>query len=108
MTTMRLEIGSATADQAREFIIAFQRTRAIGLPSEHEVDLSVRIAGIGWHVGTPNMSPERAAEMMAILKAGERAGGVGRLPSTGTLSDYLTPDGEYDVDAHVTRRGGVS
>jgi hypothetical protein len=68
VTTVRIEIGSATADEAHAFVAAYQRTRKRGELPAHREAPTVRIAGPwSWHVTTPNISPERAAAMVAIL-----------------------------------------
>lgn len=51
-----IEIDSATADEARSLIVAFQRTRDMGLPAQIGTEPTIRMMGIGWGVTTPAMS----------------------------------------------------
>jgi hypothetical protein len=70
MATMTLSIGSATAEEARAFVLAFQTSSlAFELPRQVTREPTVKIMGIGWHVTTPLMSREHAAAMSAMSAA---------------------------------------
>lgn len=60
---LTLTIDSATAKEARDVIVAFQRTRDIGPPLTPETTLihepTVRMMGIGWGVTLPPLCAER-------------------------------------------------
>jgi hypothetical protein len=62
-----LSIDSATADQAREFVLAFQITRPYGLPAQGTTVPTVTMMGIGWGVTTPAMEMDRGVAMMRLL-----------------------------------------
>lgn len=57
-----LTIDSATGDEAKAFIFAFQRARSV-LDSDVG-DCTVRMAGVGFGVTTPPVSEQVAAEVM--------------------------------------------
>ena len=62
---MSIKLDSATASEARDFIVAYQVTRdktlAVGLHKKPTVD----IMGDGFGVETPPIEPERAVQVMA-------------------------------------------
>lgn len=68
MATVSLQLGSATAEEARAFVLAFQTTREYGLPKQITTEPTVQIMGVGWHVQTPSMSLARAMAMAAKLE----------------------------------------
>ncbi len=62
---MTLSIDSATADEAKDLIFAWQRTRHFGKPASPTDDPTVRMAGIGWGVTLPPCDHDRAQAIMA-------------------------------------------
>jgi hypothetical protein len=66
-----MRLGGATAEEARDFLVAYQRTRAYGLPHNGAADKpTVEMLGIGWTITTPPMTPDRAGAMAALLNYG--------------------------------------
>lgn len=65
---VRLEIDSATDDEAKAFVFAFQRSRH-ALMEDNTKEPSVRMAGTGWGVTTAPLSPPHAAAMMEDFTA---------------------------------------
>ena len=66
MARITLKIDSATADEARAFVLAFQSTRRNHeLPRQLNTEPTVEIVGVGWHVTTPALTAEHAAAMAA-------------------------------------------
>lgn len=65
-----VEIDSASASEAEAFMRAFQRTaRQHELPSNLTTEPTVRIAGIGWGITTPAITPEHVAALVAEFDA---------------------------------------
>ena len=60
MARISMQLDSATAEEARSFLLAFQRTESRGLPT-------VQMMGIGWHITTPPMQLDRARAMGKLL-----------------------------------------
>ena len=68
MARISMHLDSATADEARGFLLAFQQTRELGLPANGQMDMpTVQIMGIGWHINTPPMRLDRACAMAELL-----------------------------------------
>lgn len=65
-----LTLDSANADEAKRFIFAFQRTRALGLPASLVTEPTVRMMGVGWGITTPPVTAERATAIMCDLFSG--------------------------------------
>ena len=66
MARVTLKIDSATAEEARAFVLAFQTTRNNhALPPQLTRTPIVEIVGEGWHVTTPALTPGHAADMAA-------------------------------------------
>jgi hypothetical protein len=73
MARISIHLDSATAEEAAAFLAAFQRTSEMGLPA-NPVDLpTVKLVGIGWHINTPAMRPDRAMAMNRLLEASTEA-----------------------------------
>lgn len=67
---MRVTIGidSASADEARDFLVAFQATRGMpGEPVVLEERPTAQIMGACWTITTPAISPRRATAMAEVL-----------------------------------------
>lgn len=69
MTNISLHLGSANAEEARAFLVAFQQTRDMGLPAQITKLPTVEMMGIGWEITTPSMRPDRAVAMVDRLRA---------------------------------------
>ena len=65
MPRITIELDSATADQARELVLSFQRTRDVGEPLVGQTEPTIRMMGIGWGITLPPMCGERAAAIVA-------------------------------------------
>ena len=65
---MTLSIDSATSDEAKDFIFAWQRTRHFGNPASLSEEPTVRMAGIGWGVTLPPCRRDRAEAIMADFR----------------------------------------
>ena len=103
-TTYRLEIGSATAEEARAFLVAYQRSRPAEVLPALDERPEAWIVGVGWHVGTPSMSPERAAAMMAILAAGEDQDEPMRVREHHGFGHGLRPGTAADINCSACQR----
>lgn len=68
MARISMHLDSATAEEARSFLLAFQLTRSLGLPPNGQKDLpTVEMMGIGWHINTPPMGLDRAHAMGELI-----------------------------------------
>ena len=67
---MTLKIDSATADEAHDFIFAYQRAMLADDKSTNTMTQpTVQILGVGWHVTTPPLTHEQANELLADFNA---------------------------------------
>jgi hypothetical protein len=62
-----ITIDSATAEEARALVVAFQRTREMGLPKLLSELPTVQIMGMGWGVETPPMYLDRAVQVVSTM-----------------------------------------
>lgn len=91
---VRLEIDSATDEEAKAFVFAFQRTRH-ALMEDSAKEPCVRLAGVGWGVTTAPLAPHHAALMMEDFSAWVNDRNATNLMR---LVDPPTPTPIYGVD----------
>jgi hypothetical protein len=106
MARITLNLDSATADEAREFLFAFQRSLSeddkVGLP-HGGIDWdrpTVRVAGSSWTITTPPIGLDHAAEMMRDFRPATDAQLGAVLP--GSTSGYSDADECLTCGAHIS------
>jgi hypothetical protein len=106
MARITLSLDSATADQAREFLFAFQRALTeddkCGLPDGgiQWEEPTVKVMGLSWTITTPPISLDHAAEMMRDFRPVTDAQLGAVLP--GSTSGYSDTDECLTCGAHLS------
>jgi len=100
MTRLTLSLDSASADEARAFLLAYQRALTeddkVGLPDGDIAwdQPTVKVMGLGWHITTPSISVETAAELMRDFAP---------VPdTTGSTSGYSDTDECLTCGVHIS------
>jgi hypothetical protein len=111
MARITLSLDSATADEAREFLFAFQRSLSeddkVGLP-HGGIDWdrpTVRVAGSSWTITTPPIGLDHAAELMRDFRPATDAQ-LGAVLPEGRVADvsvgYDQADECLTCGAHIS------